>query len=282
MSFRNRIFWAIVFAALIFGALLVSTRDRQPPGEPPVAELKEPDWPTAIPDFSTIADVAEKKQAFFQFLQPMVEYHNAQLLIQRGQIQRWQRLTVQGLQLSGAEQQAMRKLAQRYGVTVDEDAPADAIEMLLRRVDVVPVSMALAQAATESGWGTSRFAVAGNNLFGIWCYKPGCGIVPSRRVASASHEVARFDSPAHSVRAYFRNINTHPAYRSFRDRRQQLRSSGQPLSGMELVDGLGRYSERGDLYIEQIRTMIRINQLERLDIEPSEINPGASDPQYQG
>ena len=226
MLSRDRVLWAIVLAGLIFGALLVSIREKPLPEEPPIALPEEPSWPSTIPDFTIYNDVAEKKRAFFDFLQPMVEYHNRKLIAQRHEILKWQRLATQELELDGAERRAMLELAQRYRIAVDERSDKAVIEMLLRRVDVVPVSLALAQAATESGWGTSRFAVAGNNLFGIWCYKPGCGIVPRRRGSGAKHEVARFESPAHSVRSYFLNINTHPAYRSFRELRERLPAAG--------------------------------------------------------
>lgn len=266
MPTRDRVFWVVVLAGMVFGALLVSTREPPLPEVEPLLLPEEPVWPVEIPDFAAIAETAARKQAFFDFLRPVAEYHNQRLLALRQRVLKWQRLLTQDVELSAAERKLMRQQAEYFLIDIEDRTDLEVVEILLRRVDVVPVSLVLAQAATESGWGSSRFAVAGNNLFGIWCYKPGCGIVPLRRGGSATHEVAAFPSPADSVSAYFRNINTHPAYREFRDLRQELRAADQPLSGLQLAEGLSRYSKRGQLYIEQIKGMIRGNQLERLDV----------------
>jgi Bax protein len=132
-------------------------------------------------------------------------------------------------------------------------------------VDIVPISLALAQAATESGWGTSRFVIEGNNLFGEWCYEPGCGLTPLRRDEGRSHEVRSFTRPAQSVESYVRNINTHEKYRSFRLLREQMRKEERELSGLELAGELTQYSERRGAYVEEVREMIRFNNLEDND-----------------
>lgn len=264
-----RVFWAVVFAAAIFAALQLSLKSEDPGSvepQPVVAERPaEPVLPSELPDFSAFQNVEDKKEAFIEFMRPFVEYQNRQLLKERQRLLNWQRVLERDGRLSVTQRKAMYDLARSYKVSVSDYSDAEIAALLLRRVDVVPVSLALSQSATESGWGTSRFAVEGNNLFGIWCYQPGCGIVPMRRGASARHEVAAFDSPLHSVKAYFRNINTHPAYRTFRDLREKMRADSAPLTGLNLVDGLASYSERGDLYIEQIKSMIRTNNLARFD-----------------
>jgi Bax protein len=135
--------------------------------------------------------------------------------------------------------------------------------MLLHRVDILPPSLVLAQAATESGWGTSRFAREGNNLFGQRTYRPGNGIVPANRPDGETHEVKRFGTLFESVRSYMRNLNTHLAYRELRDLRAQLRRSGRPLSGALLADGLNAYSTRSSDYITDVRAIIRANDLSR-------------------
>ncbi|SMF60987.1 Uncharacterized FlgJ-related protein [Alteromonadaceae bacterium Bs31] len=122
--------------------------------------------------------------------------------------------------------------------------------------------MALAQAANESSWGRSRFAIEGHNYFGQWCFKSACGFVPKHRPSEAKHEVRRFSSTRQSVAAYLFNINSHEAYKNLRQLRADLRSSKQPLSGIALAQGLGKYSERGDEYITELREMIRVNGLE--------------------
>ena len=123
----------------------------------------------------------------------------------------------------------------------------------------------MAQAANESAWGTSRFAREGKNFFGQWCYTEGCGIIPARRLAGASHEVRRFDSVFDSVEAYIMNLNTFPNYQQLRDIRQQVRQSGRTIDGISLSEGLDSYSSRGDEYIFELQSMIYSNNLLTLD-----------------
>ena len=120
--------------------------------------------------------------------------------------------------------------------------------------------LALVQAATESGWGRSRFALEGNNLFGHWCYEPGCGLVPARRNQGAAHEVAAFDSISESVSRYLHNLNTHAAYAPLRAIRARLRQQDEPPTAMALADGLVLYSERRDEYVDEIKSVIRVNR----------------------
>ena len=141
----------------------------------------------------------------------------------------------------------------------------DLIDELLVRVDIIPVSLALAQAANESAWGTSRFAREGNNIFGQWCFDEGCGLVPGQRADDASHEVRSFSSVEASVRAYFRNLNTNPTYEYLRELRAQMRMKGKPLDSRALAQGLLRYSERGHVYISELYDIIRVNDLLALD-----------------
>jgi Bax protein len=127
---------------------------------------------------------------------------------------------------------------------------------------MIPAAMVIAQAAIESGWGTSNFAQEGNNLFGEWCYTKGCGIVPRRRAASASHEVRKFDSIEDSINSYYRNINTNNAYRSLRDLRAKIRHNEAHFTGSALVAGLGKYCGRGEVYIHEVRGLIQSKDLE--------------------
>ena len=148
------------------------------------------------------------------------------------------------------------------------------MQQLLLRVDKVPASLALSQAAIESAWGTSRFAVKGNNLFGQWCYKKGCGLVPLRRNAGSNHEVAKFASVANSVNAYMRNINTHRAYADLRANRAQLRQAEQDVTGHLLAENLMFYSELREVYVHEVQAVIRINKLAQYDLGV-EVNPAA-------
>jgi Bax protein len=117
----------------------------------------------------------------------------------------------------------------------------------------------------ESAWGTSRFAVQGNNLFGQWCYQEGCGLVPLRRNTGSKHEVAKFDSVRDAIKSYLRNINTHRAYSDLRLHRATLRDQDQPVSGHLLADNLIEYSELREVYVHEIQAVIRINKLAQYD-----------------
>ena len=150
----------------------------------------------------------------------------------------------------------MTKLASGYGV------PKTDLTELRRRVDVVPASLALAQGAEESGWGTSRFARLGNAVFGQRTFQKGDGLVPLRREQGQRHEVKSFNNLYRSVRAYVWNLNTHAAYEKFREKRASFRFRGLPPDGYELTETLDRYSERGENYIQTIRTIIQLNRLD--------------------
>lgn len=224
--------------------------------EPPEVEVTF----TAAPDFKAIKDISQRKQVFFDYLRPMISEQNRQLTQKRQQLLQLEEKIAQGGTLSGAEREALMNMADEFAL--EEGRPAVIIRKLLLRVNVIPEAMALAQAASESAWGTSRFARKGNNFFGQWCYKRGCGLVPARRPAGAAHEVTAFDSPYDSVKAYIRNINIHSAYQELRALRQQQVAENQPLTAHALLPGLSRYSERGQAYIDDLEAIIRFNKLE--------------------
>jgi len=142
-------------------------------------------------------------------------------------------------------------------------------------VDEVPASLALGQAAVESGWGTSRFVREGNALFGQWTFDPGQGMTPRDRTAHKRHMVRRFNALMDSVRAYMRNLNTHQAYREFRAARRTMRADGSFLRGRLLAAELSRYSERGRAYVADLRSIIRENGLSRLDAVRLDTRPKA-------
>ncbi len=136
----------------------------------------------------------------------------------------------------------------------------------MARVDIIPPALALGQAAYESGYGTSRFAVEGNSLFGQWTYK-GDGIKPKQQRTSTKgdHRIKAFEWPFDSVRGYFVNLMTHPAYEDFRHLRAELREAGKPLDSLVLADGLVKYSERGQEYVDSLKGIIRVNNLDITD-----------------
>ena len=163
----------------------------------------------------------------------------------------------------------MVRLAKQYRIKL-KVTDQGFFSRLLSRVDSLPESLVLAQAANESAWGTSRFARQGNNLFGQWCFKPGCGLVPQARDDEAFHEVAKFSSVQGSINAYFANLNSHPAYEPVREIRGCLRQQQARVTGVALAEGLEQYSSRGYAYIDELQAMIRFNQL-----EPSQALPEA-------
>mgnify|MGYP001546097808 CR=1 FL=1 len=217
------------------------------------------------PDFSKINDVNRKKKEFFEYLSPYIEEANKEVLQVRSNLLRISKAANNG-KLSGKDSIYIKTIASTYRspkYIVDEK---DLIDDLLKRVDVIPVSLALAQAANETAWGTSRFAIKGNNYFGIWCFSKGCGIVPHKRGGGETHEVAKFASPAESAVYYIKQLNSHNNYQLLRELRAQARVSGEPMiSGADLAGGLESYSAIGMQYVASIRSIIRVNKLNKFD-----------------
>lgn len=218
---------------------------------------------TLLPDFSAIDQTPERKEQFLTMLRPLAEEKNAKLLKSRERLLKIKAEWETAQTISGVNKRNLEKLRTKFHVTYETyPDDAEAINILLLRVDTIPVSMVLAQAAVESGWGTSRFAEEAHNLFGHWCYNPGCGLVPEQRRAGAKHEVKKFNNVEESLTAYFNNINTHNAYRQWRQLRAQLRDQPAAFTGHAMVAELGKYSGRGSAYIHELRTVIRNNKLE--------------------
>ncbi|POF56891.1 glucosaminidase, partial [Vibrio vulnificus] len=213
----------------------------------------------SLPDFAAIQNVAEKKRAFFDYLRPMVALENQRVLEERSFLE-----SLDMANLSEKQNARLDKLASRYNVTLSADeANEDSLNELMLRVNVLPEALVMIQAANESAWGTSRFARQANNLFGQWCYTPGCGVVPLERNHGAFHEVAKFSSVQDSVHGYFMNVNRNRAYRELREIRATLDMQGRDLQSVsvatELTNGLLSYSERGQDYVDDLQAMIRHN-----------------------
>jgi Bax protein len=218
-----------------------------------------------LPDFRTFPTVEAKKANFFGYLRPIARAENQKLRRLRAEVKALVAELREGEELAEREWGRIRELAGRYRVDLGAGTRLEVAEALLRRVDVVPASLVLAQAAKESAWGTSRFAREGNNLFGQWCFSAGCGMVPARRESGKSHEVETFDSVRASVASYMQNLNSHPRYEQLRAIRARLREQGQPVTGLALAEGLEHYSEQGQKYVNEIQAMIRRNDLGRVD-----------------
>ncbi len=222
-------------------------------------EIEKPLHNVILPDFAKILDISTKKKTFFDFMKPAIIKQNNQLLATRSKLNTWLEHVSLELPLSEQEHQELGLLVKKYRVNKDASTLAQ-LNSLLLRVDVIPLSLVLVQAANESAWGTSRFSRIGLNFFGIWCYRQGCGMVPGGRNTGAKHEVAAFQSVDEAVTRYFDNINSHNAYRVFRTIRFELRSQEQALNPEILATGLLPYSERGAHYVIDITKMLRQNQ----------------------
>ncbi|MEX2489095.1 MAG: glucosaminidase domain-containing protein [Pseudomonadales bacterium] len=218
--------------------------------------------PEHIPDFNAYTNVQEKKTAFFEFMLPMIRKANASIMEERTQLKNFLTRLSEGKGLSTNDKEKVATLFKKYNMNVPETITANDLQKLLVRVDFVPASLVLAQAANESAWGTSRFAKNANNFFGIWCYVPGCGLTPGRRDQGKTHEVRKYDSIQAGVNDYLRLINTQRAYRELRQLRAELRDENN-INGIALAEGLIRYSERGHEYVNEVKQMIRYNKLQR-------------------
>lgn len=208
------------------------------------------------PDFRNYPAGDERKAAFFGYLGPIIDATN----------ERWREKRERLKLLRNAEPSKRDRLwlAQLSAFfEIPEDLKnADKIDRLLTHVGQVPRSLALAQAAKESAWGTSRFAREGNNYFGQRCYSKGCGLVPVARQANAKFEVRAFPSVRDSVRSYMNNINGHPEYAELRTYRTTQRQAGKRVSGIRAAEAISQYSERRGAYVDEIQSLIHFNELE--------------------
>ncbi|MFP4572276.1 MAG: glucosaminidase domain-containing protein [Desulfobacterales bacterium] len=215
---------------------------------------------TKLPDFTKYKDVETKKKKFFNFLRPIIRKENQKVLKERAYVLlKWQKFQKKET-LKPEETERLEELAKKYRVKSQYSDGVPFFRDLLIHIDKVPVDLALIQAAKESAWGTSYFATEGNNLFGQWCFKEGCGLVPRQRPEDATYEVKIFDNVEGSVRAYIRNLNSHPAYRDLRKQRYMMRLAGGEPDGHYMASGLESYSEIGIKYVNTVRQMIRGNQ----------------------
>lgn len=214
------------------------------------------------PDFAVIEDAQARKNAFVEYLTPAITELNRERAEERQALEELYAELLEGESAGWWQQRKLEAWAQRYEIEFIPEQEAAVAEKLLLHLDEIPASMVLAQAALESAWGTSRFAKTGDNFFGQWCFTEGCGMVPGARTDGATHEVKIFSSVKEALQSYFRNINSHPVYAQVREIRARARKAGKPLSGLEMVAGLEKYSARGQAYIEELREVIRYNNFD--------------------
>tara|TARA_Y100000591_G_scaffold332630_1_gene370803 strand:+ start:781 stop:1863 length:1083 start_codon:yes stop_codon:yes gene_type:complete len=218
-------------------------------------KLVKPVALTLLPaEIKMIENVKKRKEFFIQIILPLILEENKNINLDRKRLFN----IINKSNNSNLEKKWLEKKYKQYGV------PSKDLSILKRRMDIVPVSLAIAQAAKETGWGTSRFAQQGNALFGQWTWS-GEGLKPKESDKNAGHKVMRFNVLQASVRAYQRNINTHSSYEDFRLARAKLRDLGEPLDSIILSSYLDKYAETGNQYVKVLQKIIQQNKLKDFD-----------------
>ncbi len=221
--------------------------------------------PQTKPDFSKLHSPERQKQ-FIDYMLPFVQAAQADILKKRQTLLTIQSTLVSNNALSKSQKEQLEKLSHLYKVTYNPHDPEASVQKLLSRINILPISMILAQAALESGWGTSRFAQKGNNYFGQHCYTRDCGIVPAQRAPGSSMEVAKFASTLDGVKSYLHMLNTGNAYRQLRQARSAMLHDGKSFDGLEMIQYLDRYSAlpSGE-YEKRLAATIKSNNLTQYD-----------------
>ena len=219
-------------------------------------KLVKPIYFTQFPkDLDELKNIRLKKDTFIKIVLPLVVAENERIIADRKKLLSLYKKK----NTTDEEKQWLRQKLLEYKVKKGN------MDELLLRIDIIPTSIALAQAAKESGWGTSRFALEGNAIFGQWTWS-GQGIEPLERGINENHKILKFPILRASVKAYQNNLNTHKSYLKFRDKRSFLREKNKVISGLELTDTLKNYAQTGSDYIKILNQIIKQNKLS--DFEP--------------
>jgi Bax protein len=222
-------------------------------------KLVKPIYFTQFPrDLENLESVKLKKETFIKIVLPLIVAENEKILDDREKLKALSEKKF----TSDLEKQWLRQKLLEYKVKKGD------LNMLMTRMDMIPVSIALAQAAKESGWGTSRFALEGNAIFGQWTWD-GQGIAPLKRDGDKNHKILKFPILRASVKAYKNNLNTHKSYQKFRDKRKQLRDKNKRITGLSLTETLKNYAQTGSEYtkiLNQIITQNKLSDFERVKL----------------
>ena len=219
-------------------------------------KLVKPIYFTQFPrDLDNLRSVQLKKETFIKIVLPLIVAENEKILDDREKLL----ILMEKKFTTDSEKQWLRQKLLEYKVKKSN------LKELLFRMDMIPVSIALAQAAKESGWGTSRFALEGNAIFGQWTWD-GQGIAPLKRDGDKNHKILKFPILRASVKAYKNNLNTHKSYLKFREKRKQLRDKNKNITGLALTDTLKNYAQTGSEYTKILNQIITQNRLS--DFEP--------------
>ena len=219
-------------------------------------KLVKPIYFTQFPrDLDELQSTKLKKETFIKIVLPLIVAENERIIADREKL-----LVLSNKKFTtDLEKQWIRQKLLEYKVKKGN------LKELLVRMDIIPTSIALAQAAKESGWGTSRFALEGNAIFGQWTWS-GQGIAPLDRESNKNHKILKFPILRASVKAYQNNLNTHKSYSKFRQKRNILREKKKKIAGLELTETLNNYAQTGSEYTKILNQIIRQNRL--TDFEP--------------
>ena len=213
-------------------------------------------------EIGKIESTKEKKEIFIKIVLPLILRENEEIISDRKKLFR----ILGKIKNTRAEKKWLKFKLKQYRVKNSD------LSELKIRMDIIPVSLAIAQAAKETGWGTSRFALEGNALFGQWTYAAD-GLKPEAAI-TGDHKVMRFNILQASVRAYKRNLNSHRVYKNFRSERAKLRERGEKINSLKLVKYLDKYAETGKLYTQILEKIIKQNSL--MDFDQSKLLPTKS------
>ena len=215
-------------------------------------------------EIKMIENTKKRKEFFIQIVLPLIIEENNYIKIDRKTLFS----IINKSNNTDAEKEWLERKYKQYGVKSKD------LSTLKIRIDVIPVSLAIAQAAKETGWGTSRFAQEGNALFGQWTWS-GEGLKPKDAKEGEDHKVMKFNVLQASVRAYQRNLNNHSTYKEFRKARAELRDLGKILDSIELSNYLNKYAETGNQYVEVLQKIILQNKLK--DFDDAKLLPSSID-----
>ena len=215
-------------------------------------------------EIKSISNTKKRKNMFIKIVLPLVVKENNKIRIDRKRL-----FTILNKNSNtDIERKWLEKKYKQYGVRQND------LSTLKIRMDEIPVSLAIAQAAKETGWGTSRFALKGNALFGQWTWS-GEGLKPENAEKGKDHKVMKFHNLQLSVRAYLRNLNTHSSYKNLRKARTELRNKNKKLDSIILAKYLDKYAETGNQYIEVLQKIIEQNNLK--DFDEARLLPSSKD-----
>ena len=215
-------------------------------------------------EIKNIANTKKRKEMFIKIVLPLIIKENNKIRIDRKRL-----FTILNKNSNTEiEKKWLEKKYKQYGVRQND------LSTLKIRMDEIPVSLAIAQAAKETGWGTSRFALKGNALFGQWTWS-GEGLKPKNADEGKDHKVMKFHSLQLSIRAYLRNLNTHSTYKNLRKARTELRNQNKALDSIILSRHLDKYAETGNQYIEVLQKIIEQNSLK--DFDEARLLPSSKD-----